>query len=79
MDRAAYDVPFTVKEAADFWKVGRTTVANWIRLAGIRPLGYRPGRGDPLVYRFGDLAAAEQRYRTSGMGRPRSTDRRASP
>lgn len=69
------EVPFTVKEAAAFFHVAVSTVWNWISRAKIEPIGFRKGQGQPLVYRFGDLSRAEQRFRKSGMGRPRSGHR----
>lgn len=76
MDSPTHDVPFTVKEAAKFWDVAVPTVVSWIRKLKLQPIGVRPGRNHALEYRFGDLAAAERRYRTSGTGRPRLKDRR---
>ena len=75
MDSPTHDVPLTVKEAAAFFGVARSTVWSWISRAKLEPIGYRKGQGQALVYRFGDLAAAEKRFRSSGMGRSRSGHR----
>ncbi len=75
MDSPTHDVPFTVNEAAAFWKVAKTTVRNWIKWSEIQPIGWLDQLGNPWVYRFGDLSAAERKYRTSVMGAPRSKDR----
>lgn len=78
MERSpAHDVPFTLKEAARFWGVAEGTVRNWVTRCGLEPCGYRRGPGWPYEYRFGELAEVERRCRTSGMGRPRSKDRRS--
>lgn len=75
MESPANEVPFTVKEAAAFWNVARSTVWMWVSRAKIESVGVRQTPGFPREYRFGDLSAAEQRYRSSGAGRPRSKHR----
>lgn len=70
----AHDVPFTARDAAHFWGVTISAVYRWIERAQIEAVGYRrEPHANPLVYRFGDLADAERRFRTSPRGRPRGT------
>lgn len=78
MDSPTDNVPFTVREAATFWKVAVSTVRTWIINSRLQPVGVRrcAGPNSALEYRFGDLAEAERHYRLSGTGRPRLTDRR---
>lgn len=63
------EVPFTVREAAEFFRVERATVWGWIRRYHLEPVGMR---GLAKLYRFGDLVKVERAVRTSAPGRHRN-------
>jgi len=70
----ADDVPFTSREAAEHFRVARSTIRQWVRRYRIEPAGsVLAGNGQPApTYRFGDLVRAERLTRTSKRGgRPR--------
>lgn len=77
----AHDVPFSVREAAEFFNVGRSTIWTWVRRYGLEPVGQRRyERGKPKLYRFGDLARAERlARRPSGRQRNLKPERFVSP
>lgn len=69
----ACDVPFTVREAARFFRVEVSTVWSWVHRYRLEAVGQREHeRGKPKLYRFGDLARAERLARTRPGGRPRN-------
>ncbi len=69
----AHDVPLTVRQAADFFHVERSTVWTWVHRYKLEPVGRRYGEpGRPKLYRFGDLARAERLARSYRPGRRRS-------
>jgi Homeodomain-like domain len=73
-------VEVSVNDAARLFRVSRSTVWSWVRRYGIASVGeqHRTMGGawvKPVrLFRYGDLARAEQQSRTSGKGRPRQQD-----
>ena len=66
--QAAYDMPMTIKEACDWFGVKRPTVLSWVAEGKLAACGYR---GTAKTYKFGELAAEDQRRRVNLRNRPR--------